>query len=180
MLNERYGKNALDDRAPIRIVLYCEDVKSMKRREFVNWVGFGVLASSLPVAIAACQSSQPTATKAPDAGAVNDDTPREDGFAVIGTVTQLDENGFLSDETFQGEPVAVIRRPDSDGILAVSSLCTHQGCSVEWDGSAEVFACPCHGSKFNPDGSVVTGPATTPLESFEAKIEDDQVLVKVS
>lgn len=154
----------------------------MKRREFVNWVGFGVLASSLPVAIAACQSSDPTADSEPADSATSevDDAPREDGFAAIGTVAELEEQGSLSSKTFQGEQVAVIRNPGAEDVIAVNSLCTHQGCSVEWDGDAQVFACPCHGSTFNPDGSVATGPATDPLESFEAKVEEDQVLVKVT
>ena len=159
----------------------------MKRRDFINWVGLGALASSLPVAIAACQSNNTASTptgdtengSVPESEAV-DDTPREDGFAAVGTVAALDEAGFLSDKTFQGEQVAVIRDPaDTTAVIAVNSLCTHQGCSVEWDGSA-LFACPCHGSKFNPDGSVAEGPAASPLGKFEAKIEGELVLVKVS
>lgn len=155
----------------------------MKRREFINWMGVGVLASSLPVAIAACQSSDTasTADSKPEAKSDEvDTTPREDGFAAIGTVAELDEQGSLSDKTFQGEQVAVIRDPaDPEGVLAVNTLCTHQGCSVKWDGGDEVFACPCHNSKFNPDGSLVEGPATKPIGTFTAKIEGDLVLVKI-
>ncbi|PSN19176.1 cytochrome B6 [filamentous cyanobacterium CCP5] len=149
----------------------------MKRREFVNWVGFGVLASSLPVAIAACQSEDTASAPAEGDTATADAAPREDGFAAIGTVADLDAQGSLSDKTFQGEQVAVAR--NGEAIVAVNSLCTHQGCSVEWDGDASQFSCPCHGSKFNPDGSVAEGPATEPLPSYEAMIEGDQVLVKV-
>lgn len=156
----------------------------MQRREFLSWVGLGVLASSLPVAIAACQSTEPTADTASDAGATApeaDAAPRADGFAEIGTVTALDEAGFLSDKTFQGEQVVVIRDPaDDSAVVAVNSLCTHQGCSVTWDGDAQVFACPCHGSQFNPDGTVASGPANTPLETFMAMVEGDSVLVKVA
>lgn len=154
----------------------------MKRRDFFNWVGLGLLTSSLPVAIAACRSSEMASE--PDASEEStegDATPREDGFAVVGTVSELDEAGFLSDSDFQGTQVVVIRNPaDTSAVLAVDSLCTHQGCTVDWDSEAGVLACPCHGSKFNPDGGVVEGPATAPLGSFEAKIEEDWVLVKVS
>lgn len=159
----------------------------MKRRDFINWVGLGVLASSLPVAIAACQSDDTASAPTEDTEnsvvaepTAVDDTPREDGFAAMGTVAALDEAGVLSDKTFQGEQVAVIRDPaDATAVIAVNSLCTHQGCSVEWDGSAQ-FACPCHGSKFNPDGSVAGGPASSPLDKFEAKIDGELVLVKVT
>ncbi len=155
----------------------------MKRREFINWVGLGVLASSLPVAIAACQPSDPASDTAADSDAedtASTDAPSEDGFAAIGTVAELDESGSISDKTFQGEQVVVIRDPNnSEAVLAVSSVCTHQGCSVKWS-NANTFDCPCHSSTFNPDGSVSEGPATEPLPSFEAKIEGDQILVKTS
>ncbi len=153
----------------------------MKRREFVNCVGLGTLATTLPVAIAACQSSDKTATTAPASPSTPavDSTPRPDGFAALGTVEQLDTAGFLSSKTFQGEQVLVVRDPaNPDNLIAVNSMCTHQGCSVNWE--ADTFACPCHGSTFSPDGSVTAGPATAPLGQFTAQIEADMVLVKVS
>ncbi|MEB3229651.1 MAG: ubiquinol-cytochrome c reductase iron-sulfur subunit [Leptolyngbyaceae bacterium] len=155
----------------------------MKRRELINWVGVGALASFLPVAIAACQSDTTSSPSTSDTAEADppevDSTPREDGFAAIGTVAALDEAGYISDKTFQGEQVLVIRDPaDAAKVLAVNSLCTHQGCSVKWDDSG-LLVCPCHRSAFNVDGTVSKGPAEKPLNSFEAKIEDDLVLVKV-
>lgn len=151
----------------------------MKRRDFVNWVGLGVLAGSLPVALVACQSEE-TASTAPAENAETpaiDTTPREDGFAAIGTVTELDGQGFLASKTFQGEQVIVVR--NAGDVIALNSLCTHQGCSVDWNGDAEALACPCHGSKFSLDGAVTEGSATGPLDVFKAKVEEDLVLVKV-
>ena len=159
----------------------------MNRREFVSWVGMGALATSLPVAIAACQSetaSTSEESEAPeettsDAGADTGSEASADGFAELGTVSELEESGSLSSKNFQGEQVVVIQDPNNaDALIAVNSLCTHQGCSVAWEGG--VFACPCHGSSFNPDGTVASGPASEPLATYEAKVEGDQVLVKVS
>lgn len=155
----------------------------MKRRDFMNWVGLGVLATSLPVAMAACQSdSDPAATSdtAAETTTEIDSTPRADGFAAIGTVAELDETGSVSDKDFLGTQVVVIRDPANEStLIAVNSLCTHQGCAVDWD-NAGAFACPCHGSKFGTDGSVSGGPAPSPLELYEAQIDGDLVLVKVS
>lgn len=47
------------------------------------------------------------------------------------------------------------------GIAAISLVCTHLGCTV--NETEEGFSCPCHGSKFNRVGKVVTGPAPRPL-----------------
>lgn len=152
----------------------------MNRREFVNLMGVGALATSLPVAIAACQpdtAEAPTDTPTDEPAA--DSGPRDDGFEALGTVAELDESGSLGSSSFQGAQIAVTRSPDNpDELIAVDSLCTHQGCTVDWDGSA--FACPCHGSSFNADGSIASGPASEPLPVYEAKIEGDQVLAKVS
>ncbi|MCE9548707.1 MAG: FAD-dependent oxidoreductase, partial [Planctomycetia bacterium] len=62
-----------------------------------------------------------------------------------------------------GEHVACSR--DKDGKLTqVSAVCTHMGCLVRWNGAEESWDCPCHGSRFKPDGKVIAGPAETPLE----------------
>lgn len=59
-----------------------------------------------------------------------------------------------------GRAVALYR--DADGTWAVSTICTHLGCIVR--ASAAGFECPCHGSRFGPDGAVVKGPAPTALK----------------
>jgi len=51
-----------------------------------------------------------------------------------------------------------------DGFYSVSSVCTHLGCNVKRGGSG--FECPCHGSRFDPNGRVVEGPAPSPLAWF--------------
>lgn len=58
-----------------------------------------------------------------------------------------------------GRSVAIIR--DAEGVFAISQVCTHLGCIVKQ--SATGFQCPCHGSRFHPDGSVQQGPAPKPL-----------------
>ncbi|MEM9949273.1 MAG: ubiquinol-cytochrome c reductase iron-sulfur subunit [Cyanobacteria bacterium P01_D01_bin.36] len=158
----------------------------MKRRDFFNFVGLGLVATSLPIAIAACSpdesSTADSTSDAPDepsSTASKAGTVREDGFVVIGTVTELDEAGALSDKNLLGESVIVIRDPaNAEAALAFNARCTHQGCSVDWDSSA--FACPCHQSKFDTAGQVTDGPATEPLGTFEAMVEEEEVLVKVS
>lgn len=52
------------------------------------------------------------------------------------------------------------------GYVALSSVCTHQGCTVAYNGSANKIQCPCHGSEFGTSGGVLQGPAITPLESY--------------
>jgi len=55
---------------------------------------------------------------------------------------------------------------DEDGIYAVSTRCTHKGCTVSFKDKEGVFACPCHGAKFGKSGDVLSGPATMALAWF--------------
>ncbi len=132
----------------------------MQRRNF-NRLGLGLLAAGLPMAIAACQSNSASS----------------DGeFVAIGTVAELDAEGALTN----GNDRAVIRDPDNPAeLIAVSAVCTHSGCTVPWDAAQGLFACPCHGGRFNPDGTVNSGPPPRPLTTYAARIEGDQVLVRL-
>ena len=62
-----------------------------------------------------------------------------------------------------GDKVAGYR--DEDGqLIAVSTRCTHLGCQVNWNAAERSWDCPCHGSRFAPDGRVLQGPAVHRLE----------------
>lgn len=69
--------------------------------------------------------------------------------------------GLAPSEPFipPGRPVAVFR--DTEGVYAVSTVCTHLGCIVKAEGGG--FDCPCHGSRFGLDGAVEKGPAPKAL-----------------
>ncbi|MFP8952041.1 FAD-dependent oxidoreductase [Natrialbaceae archaeon A-arb3/5] len=65
-----------------------------------------------------------------------------------------------------GKPVACAR--DEDGRLhATSAVCTHMYCLVEWNDAECSWDCPCHGSRFEPDGAVIEGPANEDLSARE-------------
>lgn len=58
-------------------------------------------------------------------------------------------------------------RDDADVLHAVSAVCTHMGCVVEWNGVETSWDCPCHGSRFGVDGDVIEPPATAPLDPVD-------------
>ena len=69
-----------------------------------------------------------------------------------------------------GRRVAVYR-DEADCWSAVSPVCTHLGCIVHWNRQEKSWDCPCHGSRFHPDGTVIEGPAMKPLERKELRLD---------
>jgi Rieske Fe-S protein len=74
----------------------------------------------------------------------------------------------------ESSPVYVLALDDG-GFAALSPICTHQGCTVDIAGRHLV--CPCHGSTYERDGTVVRGPAPEPLRRFPVERTDDGVII---
>lgn len=127
------------------------------RREFLA-------AGTAALAIAACggddgdpQPGDSGATPA-DAGAARGTVAGTVGDFPEGTVKRSTKGAF-----FVGR--------DAAGLYAMTTVCTHQGCSVN-EGASEL-PCPCHGSVFDLQGAVVKGPATQPLSHYHLEVEAD-------
>ncbi len=68
-----------------------------------------------------------------------------------------------------------------DILYALSTVCTHLGCTPSWLENEKKFKCPCHGSGFKISGVNFEGPAPRPLERFAVKrTEDNQLVVDKS
>lgn len=77
---------------------------------------------------------------------------------------------------FKGRP-AVVLQPAPGDFIALSAVCTHLGCIVQWQENEDQFLCPCHAGRFATDGTVISGPPPEPLESLPVTLEGDQILV---
>jgi glycine/D-amino acid oxidase-like deaminating enzyme/nitrite reductase/ring-hydroxylating ferredoxin subunit len=66
----------------------------------------------------------------------------------------------------KGVKVAAYRDRSGQTTLR-SAICTHMGCAVGWNTSEQTWDCPCHGSRFKPNGDVISGPAEAPLSKIE-------------
>jgi len=67
---------------------------------------------------------------------------------------------------------------NEEGIYALSTVCTHLGCTPNWLPTDRKFKCPCHGSGFRFSGINFEGPAPRPLERYKVSLSNDgQVLV---
>ena len=67
-----------------------------------------------------------------------------------------------------GERVAACRSDDGT-VTLLSPICPHLGCQVDWNEAERTWDCPCHGSRFRPNGDVLSGPAEAPLVKRPAR-----------
>lgn len=69
-----------------------------------------------------------------------------------------------------GHRKLAISRDAHGEVHVLSARCTHLGCIVSWNSAEVTWDCPCHGSRFAQDGSVLEGPAVKPLEQAPNKL----------
>ena len=65
-----------------------------------------------------------------------------------------------------GAVPATIFRVSETTFKTLSRVCTHQGCTTNWQSGSNKFHCNCHGSEFDGNGKVLQGPATSSLNEF--------------
>ncbi len=73
-----------------------------------------------------------------------------------------------------------LSRFSDGGLLAISTKCTHLGCTTNYNNVTQTFNCPCHSSKFTQNGEVMAPPATRALDYYKMEIKNNRVLVDLS
>ncbi len=76
----------------------------------------------------------------------------------------------------KGEEILLARYAE-DGVSAVSPICSHEKCTVAYRRRVNRFECPCHGSFFDVSGQVLNGPATKPLKTWPAHLDQGRIIV---
>jgi thiosulfate dehydrogenase [quinone] large subunit len=117
-------------------------------------------------------STPPTTTSAPTTTATGGSTPSTTEATpstteavpsgkAVGAATQVPVGGSaVFTVPSNGDPGLVIQQKAGE-FVAFDAVCPHAGCTVAYQMSSKIIACPCHGSEFNPNtGALVRGPAT--------------------
>jgi cytochrome b6-f complex iron-sulfur subunit len=66
----------------------------------------------------------------------------------------------------------------SASFVALSQVCTHNGCTVSYDSSTQKILCPCHHGVFDTSGNVVSGPPPSPLTNYKISLNGN--ILKIS
>jgi Rieske Fe-S protein len=99
-------------------------------------------------------------------------TPEDSGGDILIQASEADipEGGAV---IFPDKHIALMRMDGA--LIAMSLVCTHLGCTIALDG--DKFACPCHGSIFALDGTVIKGPAERRLDTYRTETKDGLIIV---
>lgn len=110
-------------------------------------------------------------------------TPKVDGGKVVLPIDQVPALGSAGG-SWIGKPqgladTLIVVRVDAGRAIALSAVCTHLQCLVQYDTPNTNILCACHQSKFDLDGNVVQAPATIPLKKYAATVDAQAVTVTV-
>ncbi len=143
--------------------------KSSSRRSFLNilWAGLGIIAIGEFIAVIISYLSHNKVREKSGKSSTIIEAGPTDSFPVNSVTANIQGRFYLC-------------RMEDGGFLALSSKCTHLGCSVPWVDKEKRFACPCHGSSFDIAGNVISPPAPRPLDIYRVNIENNIVKVDIS
>lgn len=141
----------------------------------VSAVSFIITACTKAVSGSSAPTSQPV-VKNSQTPSTNEQTPAQGGEVVIAQVSALVAGeGF--NFTAQDGTDAILFKTKDEKVYALSRICTHEGCSVDFDAAQSKLICPCHGATYEAaDGNVISGPTQRNLKKINIKIDGDNVL----
>jgi len=139
------------------------------RRKFLKRLGGVVAVSASPMVFNRCVAGLPTFRGEFDGAVIRIPQSAATALFTPGGVMMVRANNL---------PMPIIVRKLADGeVIALSTICTHKGCEVRV--LPDAFQCPCHGSEYRVDGTLVDGPASQPLQRFAVDETPEAIIIKV-
>ena len=103
-------------------------------------------------------------------------TQSQGGEVVIAQVSALVAGEGFNFSANDGTDAILFKTKD-EKVYALSRICTHEGCSVDFDLAQNKLICPCHGATYEAsDGNVISGPTQRNLKKINVKVDGDNVL----
>jgi cytochrome b6-f complex iron-sulfur subunit len=148
----------------------------MERKDFIEKVGLSAAGILVFGCMQSCSKSGATA-EAPSSNNNNSTTPKTIDFTINLSIAPY--NVLNTAGGFYVEPVngIIIARTLNNEFIAVSSVCTHQNVTVEYQGNSNRFYCPGHGSTFTNAGAVTNGPAAQALKQYKTALTNNNLRV---
>ncbi|WP_321372762.1 Rieske (2Fe-2S) protein [uncultured Draconibacterium sp.] len=137
----------------------------MERLEFIKKFAYGgSILLTAPVILSACSSSD-------DDFVPEDPNEPNNDLTIDLTSSTYEDLGTVGGYVYEGD--IMIFRTGDNTYLALSKVCTHEGCTVAYSHSNGDVLCPCHSSRFSTSGTVLNGPAATNLKKYNVQKDGD-------
>lgn len=139
------------------------------RRALLESVGGAIVGALLLSGCTNTSAATATTTTCGSSICIDLATPENSALTAVGGALVIDTNN----------DTILIARVSETQVVALSAICTHAGCVVDFNSSTTQLDCPCHGSVFKTDGSVVRGPARSSLKVYAATLSSNTITVVV-
>ena len=144
--------------------------KHTSRRNFLE-SGIAAIVASSCGGCALFGSRKPDAVVREDEGVLRLD--KSDSELLLASVTSR-----LIQPKGANEKILVVHRGGGK-LSAVSAICTHKGCNVNYDIKLGYLVCPCHGSQYSLEGQIIKGPAELLLKQYNVEAENGQIVISL-
>ena len=141
----------------------------------ISAVSFLITACTKAVSGSGTSTSEPVVedTQTPSAP---EQTPLQGDAVVIAQVSALAAGEGFNFKSKDGTDAILFKTKD-EKVYALSRICTHEGCSVDFDLAQNKLICPCHGATYEAaDGNVISGPTQKSLKKINVKIDGDNIV----
>lgn len=146
------------------------------RRRFLILVPAAVGLGALPTVLPGCGGGVPSGT--PVDGTVT--VQNGEATLLFSQFPQLQSVGGAALVSANSGNDYLVIRTSASRAAALDAVCTHAHCLVGYDSGAQNVLCPCHGSKYSTDGTVLRGPAIAALATFPATLGATGITIKVA
>ena len=152
-----------------------ESRRSLLKIGVVSAVSFLITACTKAVSGSSAQSSEPAIgdTQTPGTPEQNQSQGGQVVIAQVSTLVAGEGFNFTANDGTD----AILFKTKDEKVYALSRICTHEGCSVDFDLAQNKLICPCHGATYEAlDGNIISGPTQKSLKKINVKIDGDNVL----
>lgn len=149
--------------------------RSLLKIGVVSAVSFLITACTKAVSGSSAQSSEPAIedTQTPSTPEQNQSQGGQVVIAQVSTLVAGEGFNFTANDGTD----AILFKTKDEKVYALSRICTHEGCSVDFDLAQNKLICPCHGATYEAlDGNIISGPTQKSLKKINVKIDGDNVL----
>jgi Rieske Fe-S protein len=149
--------------------------RSLLKIGIVSAVAFVITACTKAVSGSSAPTSEPVVEDTQTSSTPEQTESKGDAVIIAQVSALVAGEGF--NFTANDGTDAILFKTKDEKVYALSRICTHEGCSVDFDLAQNKLICPCHGATYEAlDGNVVSGPTQRSLKKINVKIDGDNIM----